>query len=66
MGTILFLVYLIVVTLFANGKLKANVAPIPSLLFSAQILPPCPSIMFLEINSPKPVPWNDFDSKFTK
>lgn len=38
--------HMIVVVLLANGKLKANVAPIPSLLFWAQILPPCPSIMF--------------------
>jgi hypothetical protein len=39
-----------------NGKLKLNVVPIPSLLFSAQILAPCASIIFLVIYNPKPVP----------
>ena len=40
--------------------LKVNVEPTPSLFSSpllvAQILPPCFSIIFLEINNPKPVP----------
>jgi hypothetical protein len=39
-----------------KGSLKVNVAPFPSLLFSTQILPPCASIMLLEMNSPRPVP----------
>ena len=39
-----------------KGSLKVNVAPFPSLLLSAQILPPCASIMLLEMNSPRPVP----------
>jgi hypothetical protein len=39
-----------------SGKLKLNVAPFPSALFSAHILPPWPSIMLFEINNPNPVP----------
>ena len=43
-----------------TGKLKVNVEPLSSLFFSsllnAHILPPCISIILLEINSPKPVP----------
>ena len=38
------------------GKVKVIVAPTPSLLLVAQILPPCISIILLEINNPKPVP----------
>ena len=38
------------------GKVKVIVEPTPSLLLVAQILPPCISIMLLEINNPKPVP----------
>jgi hypothetical protein len=52
--------------LFAKGKLNENVAPsFPSLLFSAHILPPCASIILLEINKPKPVPpISDFEANF--
>ena len=32
----------------------------PSLLFLAHILPPCASIMLLEMNNPNPVPVSDF------
>jgi hypothetical protein len=32
-----------------------NVAPLPSLLFSAHILPPWVSTILFEINNPKPV-----------
>ena len=46
------------------GRLKVKVAPLPSELFSAHILPPCASTIFLEINNPRPVPWNDFDANF--
>ena len=38
------------------GKLNEKLAPTPFELFSAQILPPCASIMPFEIKSPKPVP----------
>ena len=41
-------------------ELKVNVEPLSSLFFSsllnAHILPPCISIILLEINNPKPVP----------
>src|SRR5918996_1582532 len=37
-------------------KLKENVAPFPSTLFSAQILPLCASIMLFEMYNPSPVP----------
>jgi hypothetical protein len=43
-----------------SGKLNANVAPLPSLLFSAHILPPWASTIFLEIYKPNPVPSKDF------
>jgi len=49
-----------------KGSLKVNVAPFPSLLFSAQILPPCASIMLLEMNSPRPVPVWDLVVNFVK
>ena len=39
---------------------NVKVAPLPSRLFSAQMLPPCASMIFLEINNPKPVPVSDF------
>ena len=38
------------------GKLNTNVAPLPSGLFSAHILPPWASIIPLHMNNPKPVP----------
>jgi hypothetical protein len=43
-----------------NGRVKANVAPLPSALFLAHILPPCDSTMYLEIYNPNPVPLSDF------
>jgi hypothetical protein len=54
------------------GKLKLKVAPtpplpsLPSILFSAHILPPWASIMLLQINkpSPIPVPLSDFVANF--
>jgi hypothetical protein len=46
--------------LFTIGKLKENVAPLPSVLFSAHIVPPRASTIFLEINNPNPVPSKDF------
>jgi hypothetical protein len=39
---------------------NVKVAPLPSRLFSAQMLPPCASMILLEINNPKPVPVMDF------
>ncbi|MFZ0553800.1 MAG: hypothetical protein WBL67_06760 [Nitrososphaeraceae archaeon] len=54
--------------IYANGKLKLNVAPPPSPLFPAsfftelffaQILPLCASIMPLHMYSPSPVPLSD-------
>jgi hypothetical protein len=45
------------------GNLNAKVAPFPS-LFLAQILPPCSSIMFLDIYRPKPVPRSDLVANF--
>ena len=51
--------------LLSIDKLKANVAPLPSLLFSAQILPPCASTILLDMNNPRPVPlWSDFVANF--
>ena len=44
---------------WAIGKPKLNVAPLPSELFSAHILPPWASTILLEIYNPKPVP--EFD-----
>jgi hypothetical protein len=41
---------------YTDGKIKLNVAPFPSLLFSAQMVPPCASIILLEICNPKPIP----------
>jgi hypothetical protein len=51
---------------FYAGKLNAKVAPSPSGLFSAQILPPWASTMLFEINSPRPVPLSDFVENFVK
>src|SRR5919198_4444991 len=47
-----------------NGRLKLKVAPFPSILFSAHILPPWASIILLEINNPNPVPVEDFEVNF--
>jgi hypothetical protein len=53
--------------LFTIGKLKANVAPLPSELFSAHILPPCASTMLFDMNNPSPVPpASDFVANFVK
>jgi hypothetical protein len=41
------------------GRLKLNVAPFPSALFSAHIFPPWASMMLLEINNPNPIPEKD-------
>jgi hypothetical protein len=53
-------------TSIAKGMLKLKVAPLPSLLFSAHILSPCASTIFLQINNPKPipVPLSDFIANF--
>jgi hypothetical protein len=51
-------------TSIAKGILKLKVAPLPSLLFSAHILPPCASTILFEINNPKPVPVSDFVANF--
>ena len=37
------------------GILNENLAPMPSLLFSAHILPPWASMILFEINNPNPV-----------
>src|SRR5919201_1674956 len=50
----------------AIGSVNENVAPFPSLLFSAHILPPCASIIFLQIYRPRPVPEKDLDENFVK
>ena len=39
-----------------TGNVNLNSAPFPSKLFTPHILPPCASIIFLQIYSPKPVP----------
>src|SRR5215208_2132101 len=38
------------------GNVKLNIAPLPSESFSAHVLPPCTSIIFLQMYSPNPVP----------
>ena len=43
----------------AKGRLNINSAP-PSWLFLAVIVPPCASMILLEINRPSPVPVADF------
>src|SRR5918999_2896756 len=48
------------------GSVNENVAPFPSLLFSAHILPPCASIIFLQIYRPRPVPEKDLDENLVK
>src|SRR5215211_1245850 len=50
----------------SKGILKVNVAPLLSLLFLAQILPPCASIMLLDMNNPRPVPVWDLLVNFVK
>jgi hypothetical protein len=44
------------ICIYYVGNVKPKVAPMPLALFSAQILPPWASIMFLEIYNPRPVP----------
>jgi hypothetical protein len=46
------------------GRVKLKVDPLPSELLWAHILPPCASIIFFEIKSPKPVPTTDFEVNF--
>ena len=48
------------------GRLNANVAPFPSGLFSAHILPPCASTIFLETYSPNPRPSEEVVANFVK
>jgi hypothetical protein len=43
----------------SSGKMKVKVAPFPSLLFSPFIMPPCDSMMYLDIYNPRPVPLLD-------
>jgi hypothetical protein len=43
----------------SSGKMKVNVAPLSSLLFSPFIIPPCDSMMYLDIYNPRPVPLSD-------
>ncbi len=50
----------------AKGSVKENVAPFAPSLFSAHILPPCASIIFLQIYRPRPVPEKDLDENFVK
>ena len=38
------------------GRIIVNVAPLPSVLFSAYNFPPCASTIFLETYRPNPVP----------
>jgi hypothetical protein len=45
-----------------NGRLKQNVDPLPSALFSAHILPPRASTILLDI--PNSVPVTDFVANF--
>ncbi len=49
-----------------KGILNVNVAPLlPSSLFPAEMVPPCASIILLEIYNPKPVPpVSDFVANF--
>src|SRR5829696_3465696 len=49
-----------------NGRLNANIAPIPSGLFSAHILPPCANVIFFEMKSPSPVPFSDLLTNLSK
>jgi hypothetical protein len=47
------------------GRLNVKVAPLSSpVLFSAHILPPCASMILLEINNPTPVPPGEVVTNF--
>jgi len=46
------------------GMVKLKIDPLPLELFWAHILPPCASIIFFEIKSPKPIPITDFEVNF--
>lgn len=48
------------------GMLKANVAPLPSLLFSAHIFPPWDSTIFFARKRPSPVPFSDLVANLVK
>ena len=53
--------------LVTNTRLNVKVVALsPSGLFLARILPPCASIIFFEINKPKPVPCSDEVVNFEK
>jgi hypothetical protein len=45
------------------GITNENVAPFPSSLFSAHILPPWASTIFLDTNNPRPVPPESVETK---
>ena len=46
--------------------MNVKVAPFPSELFSAHILPPWASMMLFDMNRPRPVPTKDFEANFEK
>jgi hypothetical protein len=48
----------------SNGRLTENIAPLPSALFSAHILPPWASIVPLEIKNPDPDPVSELVTNF--
>lgn len=50
--------------ILSNGRVNEKVAPLPLELFSAHILPPCASIILLQIKRPSPVPEKDFVANF--
>lgn len=51
---------------YIDGKLNANVAAFPILLFSAHTLHPWASIIILDMNNSKPESSNDFDANLER
>ena len=65
--TIFFFIYYPSVVFYVGmGMLKANVAPLPSLLFSAHIFPPWDSTIFFARKRPSPVPFSDLVANLVK
>ena len=46
------------------GNVKEKVAPRACLLFLPEIDPPCASIIFFDMNRPKPMPLSDIAENF--
>src|SRR5687768_9760074 len=61
-----FILVSVVLSNFSMGRLKVNVAPLPSLLFTAPIFPPWDSTILFARKRPSPVPFADLVANLVK